>query len=62
MPAALMMVLLRRARLAYLENPADLVRWVVRRGDERVEINCSTAGWDSVMICYAAIVATPDRG
>jgi hypothetical protein len=45
-------------RLGYAESP-DGLAW--RRDDERAGIGCSTAGWDSEMICYAAIVPMPDR-
>ena len=44
--------------LGYAES-ADGLTWT--RMDEKVGIACSSTGWDSEMICYAAIVPGPER-
>jgi hypothetical protein len=44
--------------LGYAES-ADGLQWT--RKDDEVGIGCSTTGWDSEMICYAAIVPVKSR-
>jgi hypothetical protein len=48
----------RGYRLGYAES-ADGLCWT--RNDRRAGIGCSDAGWDSEMICYAAVVPAKDR-